>query len=382
LSFPKRALAFLNSQAMAIHGLAHRTSSIFATPSGEWRLGGLDLLSSTREAEREAGVIWTMGTLLLGREEGISPEVRKAGWGVLKECVLFLARNHPPRGRRADPLTASRSDSTSNDAYSLGLLIHAIFNPTHGLPATVQPPHPAPQPSSRGAIPPALFLAFKKLLNPSPKSRLTAAGLLQDGGGLGEGRQGFFGSNRFVWVGDGLEGWGLKGEAERSEILRAIQPPAPVFPPAFQTHKILPMLLHSLSLPSSAASATSSPSQLLPLVISFGKLVPPEDYTKLVLNPVVALFKSPDRGTRMALLEGLAELEPFMDEKCIREQVWPHLVSRFECSRSFRAYRSLKRCNAPVDHRLQRHRPHHPRSHRQGHAAHRAEGAPPMSPAL
>lgn len=81
----QRALAFLNSQAMAIHGLAHRTSSIFATPSGEWRLGGLDLLSSTREAEREAGVIWTMGTLLLGREEGISPEVRKAGWSVLKE---------------------------------------------------------------------------------------------------------------------------------------------------------------------------------------------------------------------------------------------------------------------------------------------------------
>lgn len=87
------------------------------------------------------------------------------------------------------------------------------------------------------------------------------------------------------------------------------------------------MLLHSLSLPSSAASATSSPSQLLPLVISFGKLVPPEDYTRLVLNPVVSLFKSPDRGTRMALLEGLVEIEPFMDEKCVREQVWPHLVS-------------------------------------------------------
>lgn len=323
----QRALAFLNSQAMAIHGLAHRTSSIFATPSGEWRLGGLDLLSSTREAEREAGVIWTMGTLLLGREEGISPEVRKAGWGVLKEYVWsdpapVLSRDCP-----VDQTDTFRSDPTSNDAYSLGLLIHAIFNPAHGLPATVQPPHPAPQPSSRGAIPPALFPAFKKLLNPSPKSRLTAAGLLQEGGGLGEGRQGIFGSNRFIWVGDGLEGWGLKGEAERSEILRAIQPPAPVFPAAFQTHKILPMLLHSLSLPSSAVSATSSPSQLLPLVIAFGKLVPPEDYTKRVLNPVVALFKSPDRGTRMALLEGLVELEPFMDEKCVREHVWPHLVS-------------------------------------------------------
>lgn len=86
------------------------------------------------------------------------------------------------------------------------------------------------------------------------------------------------------------------------------------------------MLLHSLSLPNSSASATSSPSQLLPLVIAFGKLVPPEDYTKQVLNPVVGLFRSPDRGTRMALLEGLAEIEPFMDEKCVREQVWSHLV--------------------------------------------------------
>jgi len=55
--------------------------------------------------------------------------------------------------------------------------------------------------------------------------------------------------------------------------------------------------------------------------------VPPQDYVKLVLDPVVKLYQSPDRGTRMALLEGLGEYEGKMDSKCVQERVWPHLVS-------------------------------------------------------
>jgi hypothetical protein len=57
------------------------------TESGEWRLGGLDLLSSTRPSELETGLLWTEGRVLDGRDDPrfATPEVIKSGWNVLKE---------------------------------------------------------------------------------------------------------------------------------------------------------------------------------------------------------------------------------------------------------------------------------------------------------
>lgn len=57
------------------------------------------------------------------------------------------------------------------------------------------------------------------MLNPNPKTRLTAAAFLAEGG-KAEDSKGYFGGNRFVRVGEGLESWGLKGEGERAELLR------------------------------------------------------------------------------------------------------------------------------------------------------------------
>jgi SCY1-like protein 1 len=65
---------------------------------------------------------------------------------------------------------------------------------------------------------------------------------------------------------------------------------------------------------------------MLPLVLSLGKLVPEKEYGKLVLDPVVKLYTSPDRGTRMALLDGLSEYSDKMDQRTVQERVWPHLV--------------------------------------------------------
>ena len=41
-------LAFINEDAQSVHGSV-RISSIFISQSGEWRLGGLDILSSMKE---------------------------------------------------------------------------------------------------------------------------------------------------------------------------------------------------------------------------------------------------------------------------------------------------------------------------------------------
>lgn len=109
-----------------------------------------------------------------------------------------------------------RYDPAAADAYALGLLLHAVFNPTHPLPATASPPHPPPPASSRGSIPTSVFPSFKKLLNPNPKGRLTAKGFLA----IGMADTGFFANNRLVKVCLGLDNFALSSEAEKNMLLR------------------------------------------------------------------------------------------------------------------------------------------------------------------
>lgn len=71
----------------------------------------------------------------------------------------------------------------------------------------------------------------------------------------------------------------------------------------------------------------ASASTILPLVLQLGKLVPASDYPTTVLGPVVKLFASPDRGTRMALLDHLPEFAEKLDQRTVSDKIWPSLVS-------------------------------------------------------
>lgn len=67
---------------------------------------------------------------------------------------------------------------------------------------------------------------------------------------------------------------------------------------------------------------------MLPLILHLAVKVPPSDYDSLVLTPLVKLFASPDRGTRMALLDHLSEFADKLGTKVVVADVWPHLVRR------------------------------------------------------
>ncbi|KAJ7072523.1 hypothetical protein C8F01DRAFT_1104261 [Mycena amicta] len=284
------ALAFINDSAASTHGNI-RLNSVFISPSGEWKLGGFELLSNPKE---ESAVLYTLGGQLPDASAWASPEVRKGGWSVLKE-------NEPPAA----------------DAYALGLLLHAVFNPTHPPPATASPPHPPPQPSSRGAIPTSVFPSFKKLLNPNPKGRLTPNGFL----GIGMAETGFFANNRLVKVCLGLDNFSLSSESEKNVLLRTLNETANSFPPEFASFRVLPSLVSALEF-GGASAAT-----IVPLVIQFGKNVSSEDYPNVILAPLVKLFATPDRGTRMALLDHLSEFVDKLDKKTVDSKIFPHLIS-------------------------------------------------------
>lgn len=44
----QNTLSFINDEALSVHGNI-RLTSIFISPSGEWRLGGFEVLSSMKE---------------------------------------------------------------------------------------------------------------------------------------------------------------------------------------------------------------------------------------------------------------------------------------------------------------------------------------------
>ncbi|KLO19476.1 ARM repeat-containing protein [Schizopora paradoxa] len=291
------ALAFVNDPCSSTHGNI-RVDSIFLSPSGEWKLGGFDVLSSAKD---EAAVLYYNGHLVPDSSLYASPEVKKDGWSVLKE-------HHP----------------SVADSYALGLLIHSIFNPSMGMPATTHPPHPPPQPSSRGAIPTSIFSSFKRLLNPNPKSRLSASAFLEAGmSTVGGDGHGYFAKNKFVLLCNGLDQFSLSSEADKASLLRTLKDSASILPPEFATHRVLPSLISALEF--GGANATV----ILPLALQMGKHVPSAEYSSILLTPIAKLYASPDRGTRMALLDNLPEYVERLDEKYVADKIWPNLQTGF-----------------------------------------------------
>ncbi|KAL1942784.1 hypothetical protein VTO73DRAFT_5024 [Trametes versicolor] len=291
------SLAFLNESAASTHGNV-RVDSIFISSSGEWKLGGFDVLSNPKD---DAAVLYNLGSMLPDASTFSPPEVKKGGFSALKEL--------PP---------------AAADAYGLGLLIHFAFNANQGPPATAQPPHPPPTAASRGAIPTTIFPAYKKLLNPNPKARLSPAHFLELGMSqtAGEG-SGFFASNRLVKVCAGLDGFNVASEGEKASLLKTLKESASSFPTEFTSYRVLPALISALDF-GGASAAT-----ILPLVLQFGKNVPPEDYPNVILTHLVKLYTSPDRGTRMALLDHLPEYADKLDKKTVVDKIWPNLQTGF-----------------------------------------------------
>ncbi|KAI1791247.1 armadillo-type protein [Ganoderma leucocontextum] len=291
------ALAFLNDSASSTHGNV-RVDSVFISASGEWKLGGFDVLSNPKD---DAAVLYSLGGMVPDASTYSSPEVKKGGYSSLKELP-----------------------TSAPDAYGLGLLIHFAFNPNQALPATAQPPHSPPTAASRGAIPTSIFPSYKKLLNPNSKARLSPAYFLELGMSqtAGEG-SGFFSTNRLVIVCAGLDNFNLASESEKATLLKSLKESASSFPTEFASYKVLPALISALEFGGASAA------NIVPLVLQFGKNIPPDDYPTVILTHLVKLFASADRGIRMALLDHLSEYSDKLDKKTVSDKIWPNLQTGF-----------------------------------------------------
>jgi SCY1-like protein 1 len=171
-------IKFVNDDAASVHG-AIRVSSIYTSESGEWKLGGFDILSSMKEDD---AVIYTYGSLALDSNRYCPPEVVSSGWSVIKK----------------NPLPAL-------DAYGLGILVYEVFN--GGFMGSDQ----LAQPKS---IAPSMVQSYRKLINANPKLRLSPGNFLEQGKKSG----GFF-ETALIHITIAADSLGLKSETEREEFL-------------------------------------------------------------------------------------------------------------------------------------------------------------------
>jgi SCY1-like protein 1 len=132
---------------------------------------------------------------------------------------------------------------------------------------------------------------------------------------------GFFATNLLLQVCNGLDNFPLASEGEKNIFLKSLKDSAASFPTEFISFRILPALSQALERGGVAAGA------ILPLILQFGANVDPAEYPDVILSPLVKLFASPDRGTRMALLDHLPEYAEKLDKKTVSDKIFPHLVS-------------------------------------------------------
>lgn len=174
-----KTLKFINDEATSIHGNV-RVSSVFTNESGEWKIGGLEILSSVKEDD---AVIYSQGSLVpdIGRYN--PPEVANGGWDAVGKAPTHAV-----------------------DAYDYGILISEVFNGGFSGPTQI---------GSTKNIPLLMQKSYKRLTHATPKIRLSVAHFLEQGC-----RSGSFFDSPLIQLAEGIENLGLKNEEERDAFLR------------------------------------------------------------------------------------------------------------------------------------------------------------------
>ena len=125
----------------------------------------------------------TYGSVVPDSGRYTPPEIAKSGWDAIE-----------------------RHQVSAVDSYGFGLLVYEVFNG-----CTID----NDQIRQTKNIPPTMHQSYKRLLNVSPKARLSVSHFKEQGR-----RSGGFFETPLIKLSEGIESLGLKSEGEREEFLR------------------------------------------------------------------------------------------------------------------------------------------------------------------
>ncbi|RKP38644.1 armadillo-type protein, partial [Dimargaris cristalligena] len=273
-----QAVKFLNVDCKLVHGNL-RSSSVYVTPAGEWRLGGFETLCNPSEPD---AVIKTYHGLLPSIQQYCPPEIQSQNWSSLENGSL--------------------------DGWQFATLIYESFQGKLNTAADL---------SHTDTIPSTMLRAYKQLLAPAPNSRMTVAQFMA----AGTQPRSFF-DNEFIRTNLFLENLSVKDVKEKNEFFRQLGGHVEKFPVSFSTHKVLPELLKSLEF------GAGGP-QVLQAVVKIGNLLDDENYGKYITPTIVKLFSLPDRALRYCLLENIASFLPHISDKVVNNSIYSHVAAGF-----------------------------------------------------
>ncbi|KAJ5802425.1 uncharacterized protein N7503_004875 [Penicillium pulvis] len=274
-------LKFINEDASSVHG-AVRASSVYTSESGEWKLGGFDILSSMKEDD---AIIYTYGSIVPDAARYTPPEVVKGGWEVIKR----------------HPLTAV-------DAYGLGVLIFEVFNGQFS---------GGDQIGKTTNVPPSMHQSYKRLCTANPKLRLSPGHFVEQGKKHG----GFF-QTSLIRLTEDMESLGLKTDAEREEFINELDNLSDDFPEDFFKMKVLPELLKSVEFGGGGPKVLSA-------TLKIGSKLSADEFNAKLTPVVVRLFGNPDRALRVCLLDNLPLMIDNLPQKVVNDKIFPQMTSGF-----------------------------------------------------
>ncbi|RYP49066.1 hypothetical protein DL768_005156 [Monosporascus sp. mg162] len=276
-----RTVKFINEEGSSIHG-SLRVASIYTSESGEWKLGGFEILSNVKDDE---AVIYTYGSLVPDSGRYAPPELAKSGWDAIK-----------------------RSPHTAVDSYNFGTLIFEVFNGDF---------MGADQAGQTKGVPPSMHASYKRLVNANPKARITVAAFLEQGRRSG----GFFDST-LIKLTEGIDNLGVKSEEEKERFLDDLDQLSDDFPEDFFKMKVLPELLKAVEFGGGGPKAFG-------VVMKISTKLSDDDFTTRVQPVVVRLFANPDRAIRVCLLDNLPLMIDRLPQKVVNDKIFPQIVSGF-----------------------------------------------------
>ena len=274
-------LKFINADASSVHG-AVRVASVYANESGEWKLGGFEILSSMNEDD---AIIYTYGSMLPDANRYAPPEVAAGGWSAIKK----------------NPLPAV-------DAYGLGILVFEAFNGSF---------MGTDQLSQTRSIPGTIAASYKRLINANPKLRLSPGTFVEQGKKAG----GFF-QTPLIHITESTDNLGLMNHEERDDFLEELDKLSDDFPEDFFKMKILPELLKSVEFGGGGPSVFGA-------IMKIGLKMSDDEFETRLGPVIIRLFQVPDRAMRVCLLDNLPLMIDRLSQKDVNGKIWPAMTTGF-----------------------------------------------------
>ncbi|XP_058443851.1 N-terminal kinase-like protein isoform X2 [Malaya genurostris] len=271
-----RALSFLNNDGNLRHNNVSAWS-VLVNASGEWKLGGLEYVSST--------------------EASMAPPIK---------IPPALEIYDPPE--KNDPGKLKAITKCSTDMWGLGCLVWESFNGPLRTRSNLK---------ELAGIPKSLTPLYCELVGASPANRPNPADVITKCRKPG----GFF-KNDLVDTLLFLEEIQIKDKAEKNRFFSGLTSQLDNFPDNVCKNKILPQLITAYEY-GDAGSAVLAP------MFKLGRLLDEVEYQKRIVPCVVKLFASTDRVTRSRLLQQLELFINHLQTGVVNEQIFPQIAHGF-----------------------------------------------------